>query len=343
MVTQDARPLALTMGEPAGIGGELVLKAWQALHQSASSSAFCVIDDPARLAALAKALSLEVPIIEITSPERTAAEFGHALPVLPEPLVVDAVPGAPDPRNAPAVLASIDRAAELAWSGKVAAMVTAPVHKGSLIRAGFEHSGHTEYLAELAARFGAGPMRPVMMLACPTLRVVPVTVHVALADALAQLSTEMIVETCQITAAALRSDFGLERPRLAISGINPHAGEGGTLGREELDIIEPAIERLRGEGIDARGPVPADSLFHPAALDTYDAAVCMTHDQALIPIKAIAFESAVNVTLGLPFVRTSPDHGTALDIAGRGKADPRSTIAAIEMAARLAAVRRAVA
>ena len=341
MVTQDARPLALTMGEPAGIGGELVLKAWRALHQSPTSTAFCVIDDPDRLQAHSKALSLEVPITEIASPDRAAAVFGKALPVLPEPLVVAATSGTPDPRNAPAVLASIDRAAELAWAGEVAAIVTAPVHKGSLIRAGFGHAGHTEYLAELAVKFGARPARPVMMLVCPTLRVVPVTVHVALADALAQLSTGMIAETGQITAAALRADFGLERPRLAISGINPHAGEGGTLGREELDIIGPAIERLRSEGIDARGPFPADSLFQPAALETYDAAVCMTHDQALIPIKAIAFESAVNVTLGLPFVRTSPDHGTALDIAGRGEADPRSTIAAIELAARLAAVRNA--
>ena len=331
------------MGEPAGIGGELVLKAWRALHRNPSPIAFCVIDDPQRLEALSKALSLEVSVAEVASPDLAVSVFGRALPVLPEPLIVEVAPGAPSPKNAPAVIASIERAAELAWSGEAAAVVTAPIHKRSLIRAGFEHAGHTEYLAKLAARFEGEAVRPVMMLACPKLRVVPVTVHVALADALGQLSTELIVETCEITAAALRTDFGVERPRLAISGINPHAGEGGTLGREELDIIEPAIERLRGQDIDARGPFPADSLFHAAALQTYDAAVCMTHDQALIPIKAIAFESAVNVTLGLPFVRTSPDHGTALDIAGRGEADPSSTIAAIEMAARLASAKRAAA
>ncbi len=329
------------MGEPAGIGGELALKAWSVRRQGTSSAAFCVIDDPRRLAALSDTLSLEVPVAEIAAPDQAAAVFRRALPVLAQPLPVVARHGAPDPRNAPAVLASIERAAELTWSGEVAAMVTAPIHKGSLMRAGFRHAGHTDFLAELAKRFGAAPSRPVMMLVCPTLRVVPVTVHVSLADALTQLSAETIVETGHITAAALRMDFGIERPRLAVSGINPHAGEGGALGHEEQDVIEPAIERLRAEGIDARGPFPADSLFHPAVRETYDAALCMTHDQALIPIKAIAFDSAVNVTLGLPFVRTSPDHGTALDIAGRGVADPRSMIAAIELAERLAEVRNA--
>ncbi len=330
------------MGEPAGIGGELALKAWSLRRRGTSSAAFCVIDDPQRLAALSDTLSLEVPVAEIATPDQAASVFGRALPVLAQPLPVEARLGAPDPRNAPAVLASIERAAKLTWSGEVAGIVTAPIHKGSLIRAGFRHAGHTDFLAELAERFGAGPRHPVMMLVCPTLRVVPVTVHVSLSDALAQLSSDMIIQTGHITEAALRTDFGIERPRLAVTGLNPHAGEGGTLGHEERDVIEPAIERLRAEGIDARGPFPADSLFHPTARETYDAALCMTHDQALIPIKAIAFESAVNVTLGLPFVRTSPDHGTALDIAGRGVADPSSTIAAIELAERLAEVRPAV-
>ncbi|TQF79761.1 4-hydroxythreonine-4-phosphate dehydrogenase PdxA, partial [Elioraea sp. Yellowstone] len=245
-----------------------------------------------------------------------------------------AEPGRPDPAHGPAIIRSVERAVALARADEAAAVVTNPLAKTTLLAGGIGHAGHTSWLAELA---GGG--EPVMMLASPLLRVVPVTVHIPFAAVPSALTVERIVAAGRIAAAALRADFGLGRPRLAVTGLNPHAGEAGTIGREEIDVIRPAIEALRAEGLAASGPHPADSLFHARAREGYDAVLCMYHDQALIPIKTLDFAGAVNVTLGLPIVRTSPDHGTAYDIAGRGVADASSLIAAIELAAAMAARR----
>ncbi|HUH84697.1 MAG TPA: 4-hydroxythreonine-4-phosphate dehydrogenase PdxA [Stellaceae bacterium] len=326
-------PLALTMGEPAGIGGEITLLAW-IKRREATVPPFFAIDDPSRLARLAAAFGWRVPLRAIGAPEEAVSAFADALPVLPLSLPERAHPGKPDPANAPAVLAAITTGLALVTSGRAAAIVTNPIQKETLYAAGFGHPGHTEFLAELA-----GGRTPVMMLCCPGLRVVPVTSHLPLRDALAALSFERIVATGRIAAAGLAVDFAIARPRLAVAGLNPHAGENGTLGREEIDIIAPAVAALRAAGIDARGPAPADTLFHAAARTSYDAVICMYHDQALIPLKTIDFARGVNVTLGLPFIRTSPDHGTALDIAGTGKADPSSLLAALALAGEMAALR----
>ena len=326
-------PLVLTMGEPAGIGGEIALAAWS--RRAAGIPRFALIDNPARLAALAKSLGLDVPIREIDEPEAAAAIWPKALPVLPIALSAPVVPGRPDLRNSEAVIHAIRQAAELVLSGRASGMVTNPIQKQVLVEAGFKYPGHTEFLAELA---GPGA-RPVMMLACPGLRVVPVTVHLALRDAIASLDAERIVTAARITSAALQRDFSIKRPRLAVAGLNPHAGEGGLFGREEIELIEPALKRLRDEGLRITGPLPADSMFHVTARAGYDAALCMYHDQALIPLKTIDFERGVNITLGLPFVRTSPDHGTALGLAGTGRASAESLIAALATAAQMAAAR----
>lgn len=325
--------LALTMGDPAGIGGEIALAAWQALRRE--GPVFVAIDDPARLTTLAAALAQGVPVRAVSSVAEAAAVFPRALPVLAEPLPTPACPGRPDPAHGPAILASIRRAVALARAGEVAAVVTNPIAKTTLFDAGLPHAGHTSWLAELA---GGGD--PVMMLASPKLRVVPVTVHIPLAAVPRVLTVERIVTAGRITAAALAADFGLARPRLAVAGLNPHAGEGGTIGDEEERIIRPAIASLRAMGLDVSGPHAADSLFHDRARQGYDAALSMYHDQALIPVKTLDFAGTVNVTLGLPIVRTSPDHGTAYDIAGQGKADPSSLIAALRLAAEIAARRR---
>ena len=317
--------LALTMGDPAGIGGELTLKAWSAL--CSTGPAFAVLDDPDRL----KAIASGVPIQVIGSVEQ--ARFGDGLPVLPIALGAAAIAGRPDPANATATIASIEGAVRLVQSGQASAVVTNPISKATLYAAGFAHPGHTEFLAALT-----GVALPVMMLANDQLRVVPVTVHVSLRAALDGLTTALIVDVARIAADSLRRQFGIERPRLGIAGLNPHAGEGGTMGSEEQTIIIPAMERLRAEGIDVRGPYPPDTMFTEAARAGYDVAICMYHDQALIPLKTIDMASGVNVTLGLPIVRTSPDHGTAFDIAGRGIADPSSLIAALRLAARMKAI-----
>ena len=323
-------PLAVTMGEPAGVGGELSLKAWLAPTRGARP--FFAIDDPARLEGLARDLGLAVPVRKIARAAEAAAVFDAALPVLPVRLRAPVRAGHPDPANAPATIEAIERAASLACAGEIAGFVTNPVQKRTLQDAGFAHPGHTEFLAEIASRAAAKPVEVAMMLACPTLRVVPVTVHLSLAQAIRALDAATIVRAGRIAAAGLTTLFGIARPRLAIAALNPHAGEQGTMGDEEIRIIGPAIETLRKDGIDVHGPAPADTLFHPAARATYDAALCMYHDQALIPIKTIDFSGGVNVTLGLPFVRTSPDHGTALDIAGTGRADAASLVAALAMA-----------
>lgn len=329
-------PLVLTMGEPAGIGGEIALKAWAARADGAVPP-FVLLDDPARLEALAARLGLPVPVKAVGSMAEGAALFGAALPVLPQPLVAPVTPGRPDPANGAAVIASIDRAVELVRRGEASAVVTNPIQKSALYAAGFRHPGHTEYLAHLAGLTD----EPVMMLAAQDLRVVPVTIHVSVRDAVPLVTREAILHAGRVTAAALARDFGIARPRLAVAALNPHAGEGGAMGREEIDVIAPAVADLRAEGIDAVGPKPADTLFHAAARRGYDAALCMYHDQALIPLKTIDFDTGVNITLGLPFVRTSPDHGTALDIAGTGKAGASSLIAALTTAEAMAARRRA--
>ena len=329
--------LALTMGEPAGIGAEIALKAWASRQRAVP--AFALLDDPERMAALSEALGLGVPIQAIAAPEDAAGVFPQALPVVSVPLAAPVTPGHPSPANAPAVIAAIDLAVAFALSGRASGVVTNPIQKESLYGVGFDYPGHTEYLAELAG----GDAKPVMMLACPGLRVVPVTIHLSLRDALDALSREAIVTCGAITAQALRADFGIANPRIAVAALNPHAGEGGAMGREENEIIEPAVATLRGRGIDVIGPAPADSLFHEAARQRYDAGLCMYHDQALIPLKTVDFDNGVNITLGLPFVRTSPDHGTALNIAGRGAANPSSLIAALVAAAEIASRRRGAA
>ncbi|MBU0725927.1 MAG: 4-hydroxythreonine-4-phosphate dehydrogenase PdxA [Alphaproteobacteria bacterium] len=326
-------PLALTMGEPAGIGGEIALKAW--LNRTPELPCFFLIDDPARLTALAGMLGYAVPIASIDSPMQATDVFASALPVLPETLATPVAYGRPDIANAAAVIRSIDRAVALVQRGEAGAVVTNPIQKQTLYEAGFRHPGHTEYLAELA---GPGT-QPVMMLACRQLKVVPVTIHVALARVPGLLTLDAIISVGRITAAALARDFGIPAPRLAIAGLNPHAGEAGTIGREDVEIIAPAVEALRAEGIDARGPLSADTMFHAEARETYDAALCMYHDQALIPIKTLDFHGGVNVTLGLPFVRTSPDHGTALAIAGTGTANEASLREALILAGEMAARR----
>ena len=328
-----SRPVALTMGEPAGIGGELTLKAW-ATRRSDSPS-FVAIDSADRLRRLAAEIGLAVEVRKIDDPRDADRIFANALPVY-DLGPVTASPGEPSTATARHVLEAIETAVALAAAGDVAAIVTNPIQKSTLYAAGFKFPGHTEYLASLARPVST----PVMMLCCEGLRVVPVTIHISLRDALAALSSDLIVEQGSITAAALRTDFDIAGPRLAIAGLNPHAGENGAMGDEERTIIEPAIERLRANGIDARGPYPPDTLFTAPMRETYDAALCMYHDQALIPIKTLAFDTGVNVTLGLSFIRTSPDHGTALDIAGKGIAGETSLVAAIQLAASLAANRR---
>lgn len=318
--------LALTMGDPAGIGGELTVNAWRALRHT--GPAFTAIDDPARL--------IGIPVRAVRTLAEAAAVFPDALPVLPLALAAAVVPGRPDPANAAAIIESIERAVQLARTGEAAAVVTNPISKAVLYAAGFPHPGHTEFLGALTRC-----AHPVMMLANDFLRVVPVTVHVGLRAALDRLTTAAIVATARITAAALRDQFGIPAPRLAVAGLNPHAGEGGAMGDEEARLIAPAIAALREDGIVVTGPHPPDTMFTPAARAAYDVAICMYHDQALIPLKTLDMASGVNVTLGLPIIRTSPDHGTAFDIAGRGIADPASLIAALRLAATLAGRRRA--
>lgn len=328
-MAESVPPLALTMGEPAGIGGEIAIKAW-ALRTREAVAPFFLIDDPERLRALAAAIGIKIPIAAIASPAE--ANFAEALPVLPLSCAVGATPGRLDTANAPATIESITRAHALVAAGQAAAMVTNPIQKSTLYAAGFPHPGHTEFLAALDGI----DTPPVMMLAVEGLRVVPVTVHQSLRTALDALTAEAIVTKARIIGNALRNRFGIAHPRLAIAGVNPHAGEDGTMGREEIEIVIPAIEALRAEGWQVTGPMSPDTMFHPGARATYDVAICHYHDQALIPLKTLDYDHGVNITLGLSFIRTSPDHGTALDIAGTGAAKPDSLIAALNLAARLA-------
>ncbi len=330
------RPLALTMGEPAGIGGDLALRVWRDRDTLGGLPPFVVLDDARRLTALAATLGWAVPIVRVERAEQAGEAFSHGLPVLHRPLAVPAHPGRPDRANGPPVRAAIDDAVALVRQGQVAGMVTNPINKDVMQGAGFGFPGHTEYLAHLA---GHAPDAVAMMLVCPGLRVVPVTIHVALADVPRLLTVDAIVAAGRVTARALRKDLGIATPRLAVAALNPHAGESGRMGDEEERIICPAVEHLRAEGLCVTDPRPADTLFHPAARATYDAVLCMYHDQALIPLKTIDFAGGVNVTLGLPFVRTSPDHGTAFDLAGTGRADPTSLVAALRLAAHMSTMR----
>ena len=331
-----SKPLALTSGEPAGIGPDIAIAAWLR-RDELKLPPFYLLGDRTALAGRAKVLGLKLDFADV-DPAEAASAFAHAMPVAATGKAATAAPGQPDATSADAALASIRQAVADVTAGKASAVVTNPIAKNVLYRAGFRHPGHTEFLAELAAD-GGSPPQPVMMLWSPALAVVPVTIHLSLREALDQLTRELIVTTARIVVADMKARFGLPQPRLAISGLNPHAGEDGSLGHEDIEIVARAVETLRSEGFAVRGPLPADTMFHPAARKTYDCAICMYHDQALIPIKTIAFEDAVNVTLGLPFVRTSPDHGTAFDIAGTGKANPSSLIAALRLAARLAAAK----
>jgi 4-hydroxythreonine-4-phosphate dehydrogenase len=330
---RSARPLAVTIGEPAGIGLEITLMAWLRRREHLLTP-FYLIADAAYVAQRAGRLGYEIDIAEI-DPPGAAEAFGRSLPVVPLAEKITATPGRPDPTSGPAAIASIRRAVDDVLSGVSAAIVTNPVAKNVLYGSGFTDPGHTEFLAKLAQQATGTALRPVMMLWSDGLVTVPVTIHVPLKDVPKLLTTSLIVETARIVARELNARFGIATPRLAIAGLNPHAGEHGAIGAEETDVIAPAVAQLVGAGIDARGPLPADTLFHEAVRASYDAALCMYHDQALIPVKMLAFDHAVNVTLGLPFVRTSPDHGTAFDIAGTGRADPGSLIAALKLAARL--------
>jgi len=323
------------MGDPAGIGGEILLAAWLARRTNGPS--FVALDDPDRLTALASQLGLAVPIRAVADAGQAAGVFPEALPVLPVRLAVPAVLGTGAPANAAPILESIRQAVALALGGAVSGVVTNPINKAVLYGAGFAHPGHTEFLAELTHATN----RPIMMLASPMLRVVPATIHVSLRRAIEMLDIETILIASRITAAAMIRDFGIARPRLAIAGLNPHAGEQGALGDEERIIIGPAIAALRAGGLDVSGPWPPDTLFTVDARSRYDVAICMYHDQALIPLKTLDMRFGVNVTLGLPIVRTSPDHGTAFDIAGKGIADPSSLIAALDLAGEIAARRAA--
>ncbi len=325
-------PLLVTQGDPSGIGPEVTLKAW--LARNNQTHPFFVLGDAALFERQAAALKLDVPVARV-SPQEAAQAFASALPVVDLGFPVKGVAGKPDAADAPATIASIERGVRMVKQGEASAIVTNPIAKDVLYKAGFAHPGHTEFLGELSEALWGKPVLPVMMLWSPQLAVVPVTIHVSLQRAIKELTTDLIVKTARIVAHDMQRKFAIAKPRLAIAGLNPHAGENGAMGREDLEIITPAVAQLQSEGIDARGPLPPDTMFHAAARAQYDAALCMYHDQALIPIKTLAFDSAVNLTLGLPFIRTSPDHGTAFDIAGMGVADEASLIAALDLASLL--------
>jgi 4-hydroxythreonine-4-phosphate dehydrogenase len=329
--------LALSIGDPSGIGPDIAIEAWTR-RAELRIPPFFLLADAAHLASRARRLGIDLPLAE-TSAEKAGGIFAAALPVVALANGFIDTPGAPNVANAAGIVEAIDRAVGFVLDGKAVAIVTLPIAKKTLYEAGFAHPGHTEYLAHLASEATGRPQVAVMMLAGPDLRTVPVTIHIPIADVAASLTTDAILATARVVDRDLRLRFGIARPRLAILGLNPHAGEGGTIGTEDQEVILPAVERLRHEGIDAFGPASADTMFHPRARAGYDAALCMYHDQALIPAKMLAFDEAVNVTLGLPFVRTSPDHGTAFDIAGSGKARPDSLAAALRLARALSAGR----
>ncbi len=333
------RPLALSLGDPAGVGPELVIKAWRVLRRQ--GPAFMVVGDHDALVA-APGADRSSPVVRVGRPEEALEAFPEAVPVLDIPLSAAVVAGKPSAVHAPAIIRWIETGAGLALGGRVSGLVTAPIAKAPLYEAGFAFPGHTEFLAELTLGAARAPERgPVMMLAAKDLRIVLATIHLPLAAAIGALTGEKIVSTGLVTARALAQDFGIARPRLALAALNPHAGEGGALGREEIEMLNPAAQALRDFGVSCTDARPADTLFHEEARSAFDAVICLYHDQGLIPLKTIDFWGGVNVTLGLPIVRTSPDHGTGFDIAGRGLARPDSLIAAIRMAGDIAGRREA--
>lgn len=333
-MTPAVAPLVLTLGEPAGVGPEIVAAAWKALR--ADQTAFAVIGDAALMR------TQGVPVAEIGVPGDAGGLFGSALPVIHRPLPAPVLVGSPDPANASAVADGIEEAVSFALSGEASGVVTAPIAKAPMYASGFRFPGHTEFIAELTADAPyAGTRGPVMMLTAQNLRACLVTIHVALDQVPELVTAERVARTARVVHESLKRDFAIARPRLAMAALNPHAGEGGALGLQERDILIPVAEQLRAEGIDITDPRPADTLFHDQARATYDAAICMYHDQALIPVKTLDFWGGVNVSLGLPIIRTSPDHGTGLDIAGKGVARPDSLIAAIRLASEMAAARAA--
>jgi 4-hydroxythreonine-4-phosphate dehydrogenase len=333
-MTPAVAPLVLTLGEPAGVGPEIVAAAWKALR--AEQTAFAVIGDAALLRAQG------VPVIEVTLPGDAQSRFASALPVIHRPLPAPVEVGRPDPANASAVADGIEEAVGFALSSEASGVVTAPIAKAPMYASGFRFPGHTEFIAELTADAPYGGTRgPVMMLTAQDLRACLVTIHVALDQVPELVTAERVARTARVVHESLKRDFAIAQPRLAMAALNPHAGEGGALGLQELDILIPVAEQLRAEGIDITDPRPADTMFHDEARATYDAAICMYHDQALIPVKTLDFWGGVNVSLGLPIIRTSPDHGTGFDIAGKGVARPDSLIAAIRLASEMAAARAA--
>ncbi|WP_298290448.1 4-hydroxythreonine-4-phosphate dehydrogenase PdxA [Novosphingobium sp.] len=327
-------PLALTIGDPAGIGPELAAASW-ALREDEGLPPFFVVGSARLVEQAARARGLTGPVCAVTSPDEVAECFADALPVL-DLGDLDYRPGAPDDEGATLALRTLEVATGLVRSGAAAALVTGPIAKSRLARVGFTHPGQTEFVAQAC---GITPENAVMMLAGPSLKVVPITVHMALRDVPHVLTAELIRSRAAIAAAGLVRDYGIARPRLAVAGLNPHAGEDGRMGREDIDVVAPAVAMLREAGIDAFGPLPPDTMFHAQARAGFDVAICMYHDQALIPMKALDFDEGVNVTLGLPIVRTSPDHGTAFGIAGTGAARVGPTIAALRMAGECAARR----
>lgn len=336
LVTTLAAPLAVSIGDPAGIGPEIIAGAWERRHEACSPwgfPPFLAIGDARSIRAV-----WDGPIAVLSDPAEAAGAFDTALPLIQVDDPGEIVPGEPNLAGARCALDSLEFAVGLTRQGMASALVTGPVSKSQLFAIGFSYPGQTEFVAE---RCGVSASNAVMMLAGPTLRTVPLTVHVPLIDVPRLISVDLIVTRARITAKALIRDFGIATPRLAIAGLNPHAGENGTLGREEVEIIRPALDILRADGFDIVGPMSADTMFHPAARARFDVALCLYHDQALIPLKALHFDDGVNVTLGLPIVRTSPDHGTAFDIAGKGQATPTAMMAAICMAGACAARRKA--
>ena len=327
-------PIVLTIGEPGGIGPDITAQAWLALREN-REAAFFVLGDSGFLRDRFASNHGTVPIKNIATPAEAGVVFAGALPVIDMPFTVKPEIGRFSPKTAHTVIASIDKAVEFALAGEVVAVVTNPIQKEALYAAGFNHQGHTDYLAHLAQSRGHDA-EPVMMLCAEGLRAIPITVHIALSEVPKQLTADLIIRQARVVAHDLRQRFGIAMPRLAFTGLNPHAGENGAMGKEEQTIIAPALAVLRAEGFAVLGPLPADTAFHAEARFQYDAILCMYHDQALIPVKTLDFHGGVNCTLGLPFIRTSPDHGTALSLAGTGTANPRSLIAAITLAGQIA-------
>ncbi|MEM9330243.1 MAG: 4-hydroxythreonine-4-phosphate dehydrogenase PdxA [Pseudomonadota bacterium] len=328
-------PIAVSMGDPCGIGPDIILKAWKASADGTELPNAFVVGDPEVLRKRAEALNLTITIKQYES-GMPLARSDAQIPVLDHGVKASGIPGHPTHEDAVCTIKAIDLAVDAISHSLASAVVTCPINKDVLYKAGFVHPGHTEYLGALAEQQTGKRSTPVMMLAGPELRTVPVTIHIPLQDVSEVLTRSRIVETVEIVANDLKDRFGIDDPRIAIAGLNPHAGENGSIGREELEIVVPAVEALKASGISVQGPLPADTMFHASARKAYDVAICMYHDQALIPAKMLGFDDAVNVTLGLPFVRTSPDHGTAYDIAGSGLANPSSFIAAMNLAAEMA-------